>query len=61
MNVFIVGIVVQFGIVILYLKTLDMKVKGIIHICHCGNCGAQIEYYIPLSDSDDVDDDKENE
>ena len=38
-----------------------MKVKGIIHICHCGNCGAQIEYYIPLSDSDDVDDDKENE
>lgn len=21
--------------------------KGIVHICHCANCGAEIEYYIP--------------
>lgn len=42
-------------------KDFGYEGEGIIHICHCGNCGAQIEYYIPLSDSDDVDDDKENE
>lgn len=26
---------------------------GIIHICHCSNCGAEIEYRIPLEDPDE--------
>ena len=26
--------------------------EGIIHICHCSNCGADIEYFISLSDED---------
>ena len=24
---------------------------GIVHICHCTNCGAEIEYKIPLNSS----------
>mgnify|MGYP007092167633 CR=1 FL=1 len=24
--------------------------KGIIHTCHCMNCGARIEYYISLDE-----------
>lgn len=28
--------------------------EGIIHVCHCTNCGAEIEYYISLDkDKDD--------
>ena len=23
---------------------------GLIHVCHCTNCGAEIEYRIPLDD-----------
>ena len=23
--------------------------EGIVHMCHCSNCGAQIEYYVPIS------------
>jgi hypothetical protein len=34
---------------------------GIIHVCHCCNCGAVIEYYIPLSDDDETNDNKETE
>lgn len=26
--------------------------EGIVHICHCSNCGAEIEYYIPLNGED---------
>lgn len=26
-----------------------MEGEGIIHECHCENCGAQITYYIPLN------------
>ena len=26
--------------------------KGIVHICHCGNCGADIEYYVPYDDDE---------
>ena len=25
--------------------------EGIVHICHCSNCGAEIEYRIPLEDN----------
>ena len=21
--------------------------EGIVHVCHCGNCGAEIEYFVP--------------
>lgn len=27
--------------------------KGIIHCCHCGNCGAEIEYRIPIGEPED--------
>lgn len=33
--------------------------EGIIHECHCTNCGAQITYYIPCGDPDADDGDKE--
>lgn len=26
--------------------------EGIIHICHCENCGAEIEYRIPITEED---------
>lgn len=25
---------------------------GIVHVCHCTNCGAEIEYRIPIPDED---------
>lgn len=25
---------------------------GIIHVCHCTNCGARIEYYIDMSEDE---------
>lgn len=27
--------------------------EGIVHVCHCSNCGAEINYYIPLGDQND--------
>ena len=27
--------------------------EGIVHICHCSNCGADIEYRISCGDPDD--------
>lgn len=27
--------------------------EGIVQICHCTNCGAEIEYRIPLNDEKD--------
>lgn len=29
--------------------------QGIVHICHCTNCGADIEYRIAIPDEDDED------
>ena len=29
--------------------------QGIVHVCHCVNCGADIEYGIPIPDEDDED------
>ena len=26
--------------------------EGIVHVCECANCGAEIEYYIPLNDDE---------
>lgn len=26
--------------------------EGIVHVCHCGNCGANITYEVPISDDD---------
>ena len=26
---------------------------GIVHVCHCGNCGAEIEYRIKVEDDDE--------
>lgn len=25
--------------------------EGIVHMCHCGYCGAEIEYRVPLEDT----------
>ena len=25
---------------------------GIVHICHCGHCGAEIQYKIPLDEEE---------
>ena len=27
--------------------------EGIVHMCHCTNCGAKIEYRIPIPDEDE--------
>ena len=32
-----------------------MEGEGIIHVCKCANCGADIEYYISLDDPDEED------
>lgn len=29
--------------------------EGIVHVCHCANCGAEIEYYVPLNKVEDED------
>lgn len=26
--------------------------EGIVHVCHCTNCGADIEYRVPVDDMD---------
>ena len=26
--------------------------EGLVHHCHCTNCGAEIEYYVPITDED---------
>lgn len=28
---------------------------GLVHICHCANCGAEIEYRIPIPDVEEAD------
>lgn len=32
-----------------------MEGNGIIHECHCANCGADITYYVPLDDPEEED------
>ena len=32
----------------------DLEGEGIIHQCHCENCGAQITYYIPIKYGQDM-------
>lgn len=29
--------------------------EGVINVCHCSNCGADIEYYVPIDSSDEQD------
>ena len=33
----------------------DMMIEGegIVHMCHCNNCGALIEYYVPFKEDKD--------
>lgn len=31
----------------------EMEGEGIIHVCHCTNCGAEIEYMVPISQSEE--------
>ena len=30
-----------------------MDGEGIVHVCHCANCGADIEYYVPIKGEED--------
>ena len=30
--------------------------EGTLHMCHCTNCGAEIEYKVPIPDEDNEDD-----
>lgn len=32
---------------------------GLVQMCHCGNCGAEIEYRIPMSDEASSDESKD--
>ena len=32
--------------------------QGIVHICHCANCGAEIEYRVPIPDEEEETDDE---
>lgn len=34
-------------------ENYGVKGKGFVQICHCSNCGADIEYYINLGDEED--------
>lgn len=27
--------------------------EGIVHVCHCANCGADIEYYVPINNKEE--------
>lgn len=27
--------------------------EGIVHVCHCANCGAEIEYRVPIGDPEE--------
>lgn len=29
--------------------------EGIVHVCHCANCGADIEYFVRLDGDEDED------
>lgn len=33
-------------------EDFGLEGEGIIHVCHCTNCGANIEYYIPLEEEE---------
>ena len=33
--------------------------EGIVHYCHCTNCGAQTEYYINCEDLENAEEEKE--
>ena len=28
---------------------------GLVHVCHCANCGAEIEYRVPINNGDECD------
>lgn len=27
--------------------------EGVVHVCHCGNCGAEIEYRVRMDDTEE--------
>lgn len=35
--------------------------EGIVHYCHCTNCGAQIEYYISCEELEDAEEEEKEE
>ena len=45
-SVFIAGARVLCGTRILISRTMDTMEMGIVHECHCENCGAEILYFI---------------
>ena len=37
-------------------EDLGLEGQGIVHICHCPDCGAQIEFRVPMESEEDADD-----
>ena len=34
-------------------EDFGMEGEGIVQVCHCTNCGAEIYYYIPIGNSEE--------
>ena len=34
-------------------EDVGLEGEGLVHFCHCNNCGARIEYYISLEEEDE--------
>jgi len=42
-------------------QDVGMEGEGIVHFCHCENCGAQIEYYISFNTEEEEFEDIQSE
>lgn len=40
-------------------EDFNMEGEGIVHVCHCSNCGAEIEYYISCEEEEESSDEVE--
>ena len=49
MNVSIVAAAPLYGSRIFDAEDYGYEEPGIVHECHCENCGAQITYFVPLN------------
>ncbi len=36
-------------------EDFGLEGEGIVHCCHCCNCGADIEYYVPVREPEEED------
>ena len=35
-------------------EDVGMEGEGVVHFCHCSNCGAEIEYYVSIKEDDEA-------